>query len=109
MGAYMVGIGTVTVLVLVSLSAGRQLRHLAELPMQWGLDGKPTWSAPRYVALAFTPAVGSLIMLAIALKGSISLGAVCVVAASFIAAHILHLTLIARRSRLKAAFQPEWP
>lgn len=100
MGAYMVGIGTVTVLVLVSLSAGRRLRHLAELPMQWGMDGKPTWSAPRHVALAFMPTVGALIMLAIALRGSISPGTVCVVAASFIAAHILHLTLIARKSRL---------
>lgn len=38
------------------------LRHFARherLPMQWGLDGSPTWRAPRTIALFFTPALAA--------------------------------------------------
>ena len=35
------------------------------LPMQWGLNGQPTWYAPRAVALGFVPALAVFVMVAV--------------------------------------------
>lgn len=56
---------TVLALACMSLAANHWLQGQARLPMQWGMDGKPTWYAPRGIALAFIPVLG-LIVLAIA-------------------------------------------
>jgi len=51
-------------LIAINLYFGPRIRS-ARLPMQWGFDGKPTWYAPRAVALwgivAFALAVRLLI------------------------------------------------
>lgn len=36
-------------------------RGLPRLPMQFGLDGEPTWSASRHLALAIGPVVTALV------------------------------------------------
>lgn len=56
---YAVGIGlTFAYLVAVTVMgvrAERLLAHRPRLPMQWGVDGRPTWTAPRRAALVVTP------------------------------------------------------
>jgi hypothetical protein len=88
----------------ISIHANRSLPNSAELPMQWGFDGRPTWSAPRKLALAFMPALYSLTMLAIAFLIPVQwepdvpamLGVMTVVATAFVAAHLFHIWLIRR-------------
>lgn len=69
--------------------------------MQWGFDGKPTWSAPRAWALAFTPGLASIVLLSIAVLPASTqedrLGALAFIGGSFVAAHLFHLWLIKRR------------
>ncbi len=97
MGRYIVVISAVGVLVLMSVSANRRLDSLTELPMQWGLDGRPTWYAPRRIALAFTPALGAVVLLAISFKETLGAGLAFVIAAAFVSAHALHLAVLLRR------------
>ena len=39
----------------------------ARVPMQWSLTGRPTWYARRGIALAFTPVLGTLVLIAMAI------------------------------------------
>ena len=39
----------------LSAMADRRLKDHSRLPMQWGFDGRATWSAPRRLALVMTP------------------------------------------------------
>lgn len=48
------------VVVVMSARANRRLSRRASLPMQWGLDGTPTWSLPRRAALIVMPILGGL-------------------------------------------------
>jgi len=43
--------------IFVSLLADRKFAGVARLPMQWGMNGRPSWTAPRAFALAFIPAL----------------------------------------------------
>lgn len=84
----------------MSARADRRLRDRARLPMQWSLQGKVNWTAPRRIALAFTPMLAALVLSAMALGlgddpagrawplGTVALG--------FVGAHALHLWLIGR-------------
>jgi hypothetical protein len=54
----------VCVLVLMSLRANRRFRHVERLPVQWLLDGSVTLTAPRLVALAFTPVLAGTVLAA---------------------------------------------
>ncbi len=45
----------------LAILANTRLRSEDRLPMQWWLDGEVTWSAPRHIALAFTPALALVI------------------------------------------------
>lgn len=65
----MVFIGIICIL---AHRANARFRSAARLPMQWGLTGKVTWSAPRPIALAFMP------ILAVALLGFVSVMAMTV-------------------------------
>lgn len=98
-------IGFVAVLVTASVWADRRFRRAARLPMQWSLTGEVVWSAPRRIALAFTPALAAIILGAIAVLVFIS-GAprpgqegmgplvVLMVGLVFAGIHALHLGLI---------------
>lgn len=91
-------------LVAISIRANRTLSDSAKLPMQWGIDGRPTWYAPRKTALAFTPSLYLISALAIAflipVKWEPDVPAMlCVmvfIAAAFVAAHLFHIWLIRR-------------
>ncbi|WP_148213357.1 hypothetical protein [Rhodospirillum centenum] len=91
---------------LLSFRADRRLDPAELLPMQWGLDGQPTWSAPRRVALFFTPTLAALILTSLLwITGAVGdsvLGAVpllAIVCFAFVAAHLLHLSLLAQRQK----------
>lgn len=95
---------TLFALVAISLRANQTLPPSSKLPMQWGLDGRPYWSAPRRVALSFTPLLYLLTAVPMALllpqqwgpEVPVMLGVFGVVAAGFIGGHIFHIWLIQR-------------
>lgn len=101
-------VGVTTTIALARL-ANMRFRHESRLPMQWGLDGKVTWTAPRLVALAFIPviATGMLGVLAVlsqtlapragqeALVWPTMLGS----GALFLVIQLVHIGLIARTLR----------
>lgn len=55
--------------ILIGLSVRANARFPAEerLPMQWSISGSVNWTAPRVIALSFTPvlAIGTLILFVI--------------------------------------------
>lgn len=90
-------------MTLISASAAAKIDPGAQVPMQFGLNGKPTWSAPRRFALLFAPALAAgfgllLTFLAHRLpneqltKEAVSLGTSRVfMAFTFVLAHMVHL------------------
>lgn len=88
----------------LSLVANARFRDRDRLPMQWSLTGRVNWSAPRKIALTFTPALAALLLSVTALTlpanpaKATNLG---ILAVAFVATHLLHLALIARTSRQK--------
>ena len=97
-------VGVIAVALLVGLSAiaDRKLRRFNSLPMQWGLDGQPTWRAPRRLALSFTPALGTVLMIAVAAKAAVTgwaFPAALAVAAALLVAHCLYVALLYRTLR----------
>ncbi len=48
---------TLAVLSGLSALAGSWAGDLDRLPMQWGLNGRPTGYAPKWVALGFIPSL----------------------------------------------------
>lgn len=97
------------VLAAMSLRANRRFRDEDRLPMQWSLSGSVNWTAPRPIALAFTPLLATVILLA-AVAGTIFLKprsgqegfevpTVLFLAFVFIGAHALHLRLVGKSLR----------
>lgn len=74
--------------------------------MQWSIDGEVNWTAPRRIALALTPALGSAVLLLVAALTMLSrpragqegyeIPVVVLIAGGFIAAHGFHLWLLHR-------------
>lgn len=91
-------------LVGISIHADRSLPPSADLPMQWGFDGRATWSAPRRIALGFTPVPFLLVALAMAFlvppdwqaDTLAMLGVFTGVAAALVGCHLFHIWLIRR-------------
>lgn len=106
LAAAIIVLSAVTLLAAMSLRANRRFEGQSRLPMQWGLDGSVNWTAPRKIALAFTPVLAAvcLIPLPVAVafvkpKGGqedlvIAVVAFCTIA--FLLAHAFHLWLIQR-------------
>ncbi|CAN5426437.1 hypothetical protein BH09PSE4_BH09PSE4_12920 [soil metagenome] len=93
-------------LTMMSLRANRRFSQERRLPMQWSLSGSVNWTAPRALALAFTP-VFAAITLAASIVATITIGprpgqegdvvpAILAVSLCFVGAHALHLWLIGR-------------
>lgn len=92
-----------------SLAANRRLRDVDRLPMQWGITGKVTWSAPRALALAFIPAVAVCVMtIYVVLAANLRprsgqensvISTLVGIGLMFIAVQLLHLWLIKTFSR----------
>ncbi|WHO40478.1 hypothetical protein PMI04_007745 [Sphingobium sp. AP49] len=96
-------------MIALSVRANRRFRTIDRLPMQWTLTGAVSWRAPRAVALAFTPVLGTFVIM---LTGAMPLwvppragqeGLVIPVlmamAAGFVAIHALHIWMIGRWSK----------
>ena len=104
MFALVLALAFVVVLATMSWRFARGLPREMRLPMQWGFDGRPTWRAPRDVALSFTPVLAALTLLATALAsllGSLEgadarryFGVLIVMGLAWIGAHALHLRLV---------------
>ena len=98
-------------LVAMSLRANRRFEDEVRLPMQWSFDGSVNWTAPRHVALAFTPALATAINLATVVatlvltpragQEGFEFPITLILAATFIAVHALHLWLIEKSLRSK--------
>ena len=58
--AFLLAAAAPAVMTLLSRRAMPRLAHRDRLPMQWDFDGRPTWHAPRLVALFFAPALATL-------------------------------------------------
>lgn len=90
-------------MALISASAAAKIDPGAQVPMQFGLNGQPTWSAPRRFALLFAPALAAgfgLLLTFLAhrvpvgqlTKEAVSLGTSRVfMAFTFVLAHLVHL------------------
>lgn len=48
----------------MSVWANRRFSARARLPMQWWLNGQPTWYAPRRLALVLFPLIGGIGLIA---------------------------------------------
>lgn len=94
-------------LAAASIRANRRFSREERLPMQWSFTGKVNWTAPRRVALAFTPVLAAIILgaavIAIELSGDARPGqegmgpaVIFLVGIVFLLVHLLHLRLIAR-------------
>lgn len=106
--ALLLALAFVAVLAVMSRRAARGLPREARLPMQWGFDGRPTWRAPRDIALSFTPALAVLTLVPTALLSLAGVegkgagpyfGVLIVMGLGWIGAHALHLRLVARWRR----------
>lgn len=99
----------ILVLVLMSVRADRRFKAKDRLPMQWSMDGSVNWTAPRRVALAFTPILAAIILSATAVLTTVMkpkpgqegfvIPSLLFGALVFIGAHALHLWLIGNSLR----------
>ncbi|MBN9318831.1 MAG: hypothetical protein BGN86_13275 [Caulobacterales bacterium 68-7] len=100
----------IALLIAASVWANRRFADQASLPMQWGISGQVNWTAPRRVALAFTPVLGGVIIGGTAAlliagvpthPGQEHMGAqvLAMQGMAFLAGHTLHLWLISRTVR----------
>ncbi len=98
-----VSVLTLAVLVAASVYADRHLPAAERLPMRWGMTGRVLRTAPRRVALAFTPVLAACMFMALAVMDREVDGAgdrvVRILAPSFVLAHAFHLWLIHRHFR----------
>lgn len=102
---------TVALLATMSLRANRRFEAQLRLPMQWALDGSVNWSAPRGVALAFTPALAAACLALIVVltafaqpkagQEGLVLPVIVLVALGFLCAHAFHLRMIRRTVQRK--------
>lgn len=99
MASVVVVIGVVT-LVLMSVAANQKFHDRDRLPMQWSLDRRVNWSAPRPIALAFTPALAVVVLIVLlqllASDPEVQFWTLVAVAAVFVGVHWLHLYLLER-------------
>ncbi|MGY6707979.1 MAG: hypothetical protein ACXIVF_06590 [Rhizobiaceae bacterium] len=88
-----------TVALLSSMSAwsNNRLRDRDRLPMQWAVTGRVNWTAPRRIALAFTPILAAIVLSLAALRYAgrpSELGILATIAVLFVMAHLLYLWLV---------------
>lgn len=107
-----VAILAIAMLASMSLMANARFRNERRLPMQWSLSGSVNWTAPRPLALAFTPVLAALCLSATAASAvllqprpgqeGLVVPALIAVALTLVGVHALHLWLIARTLRSKS-------
>jgi hypothetical protein len=105
----LIAVSVVAALAGVSLWAERRFHHVERLPMQWSFQGRVNWTAPRRLALAFTPTLGALVLGSTAIMTlaagppshgeDVGVPVLCLIGLTFLGAHGLHLWLIERSFR----------
>lgn len=95
--------------VTMFLRANQRFGDRNRLPIQWSLSGSVNWTAPRRIALAFIPVLGTLVIFAtLALvtflqprpgQEGFRAPAMLFVSVTVVAAYALHLWLIGRTDR----------
>lgn len=69
----------------------------ARVPMQWGLDGKPTWTAPKLIGVLFSPILSLLVLSGATFASASNLQKVAailpIISGVFLVVHVLHLAL----------------
>ncbi|MCJ2128866.1 DUF1648 domain-containing protein [Methylobacterium sp. E-045] len=99
---YVFAVVTLAILSCLSALAGFWVGDLDRLPMQWGLDGRPTWYAPKWIALGFIPVIGVIVMATVAVShgpggdGSGVARNMATVGAILVAAEIVYLFMLRR-------------
>lgn len=53
---------TFAAMLILSAVAAFAAPRGARLPMQWGVNGKPTWTAATPIAVLFTPTVAAIVL-----------------------------------------------
>ena len=88
----------VGVLALMSVIASATFPKGARVPMQWGITGRPTWYAPVWFAVSFTPILAALALSLIVWLPAVSAKATRdfdrafpAVIAVFLFVHVVHL------------------
>ncbi|MBX3598411.1 MAG: hypothetical protein KF874_12650 [Rhizobiaceae bacterium] len=71
-----------------------QPRPLADA---WSLKGNVNWTAPRVLALSFTPILAVAVLFAVSSRTGGDAFALAVIGIVFVAAHLLHIWLIDRQ------------
>ena len=105
-----IAVSVVVILAVASIRADKRFRREERLPMQWSFAGEVNWTAPRRIALAFTPILAALVLGAVAIlilvsgeprPGQEGFGppVVLLTGLVFIGVHALHLRLIGRSVR----------
>lgn len=89
----------VAAMIAASITATVKFPAASRLPMQWGVNGKPTWYAPRKLALAFTPVLAALVVAFVLLMAEAAPDTAVLIAVAFLAGHLLHLWLVYRDIR----------
>lgn len=105
----LIGIAFALVLCGIALRANASFRDEDRLPMQWGLDGEVTWSAPRRIALAFIPAFSILTLLGLTVllssarprpgQEGLVIPSLIAVGMIFLGAQLFHLWMVAKTVR----------
>jgi hypothetical protein len=102
----------IAVMAVIAVRANRRFSDHERLPMQFWLDGTPTWTLPRKYGVAFIPVVGSVILLAVATaiafgpppragQEDFVLPVIVLFPIGMIAIQIFHLWLVERHFRTK--------
>lgn len=96
-------------LAVMSLRANSKFKQQQRLPMQWSLSGTVNWTAPRPLALAFTPCLAAAIIPSVVIATFVTkprpgqegfeIPVVLFMCLIFVAAHAFHLWLIDRTVR----------
>ena len=99
----------IVVLVAMSVRADKAYGAHARLPMQWSFAGSVNWTAPRHIALAFTPVLATVslaatVTLTLMLKPragqeGFEVPTILALGLAFVAVHALHLRLIGKSLR----------
>ena len=98
--ASLLAAATAACLIGLSFAANVHLGGLDRLPMQWGVDGRPNWFAPRWIALSFGPGIGIVAMATVLVRyrydsdGTQAFRALLPVSAIVISAHAFHLYML---------------
>lgn len=92
--SYAVAAAAIAVMAAVSLLFAPRFPRDARVPMQWDLRGKPTWTAPVWLAVSFVPALALVILAVFAIAAKDAL--LPFLAIIFLVIHALHLSLAAR-------------